>query len=187
MSRIGKKPIIVPAGVEVVVTPELITVKGPKGALQRKMHPHVHVAVSAAPEQVVTVTVDEPDNRGFRALWGLYARLISNMIQGVTVGFEKRLEVVGIGYKAVVASRLLTLEVGYSHPVLFPLPDGIDAKVEKNTIVISGSDKELVGETSARIRSVRKPEPYKGKGIRYGNEVVRRKAGKAAKAGAAAK
>lgn len=187
MSRIGKKPIVVPAGVEVTVNAESVVVKGPKGVLQMKLHSGVNVDLSSTPEKTVTVTVNEPDNRTFRALWGLTARLIANMIQGVTAGFEKRLEIVGIGYKAAVSGKGLTLEVGYSHPVSFPLPEGIDAKVEKNTIVISGFDKGLVGETSARIRAVRPPEPYKGKGIKYAGEVVRRKAGKAAKAGAAAK
>ncbi|MEK7516424.1 MAG: 50S ribosomal protein L6 [Patescibacteria group bacterium] len=187
MSRIGKKPIAIPAGVEVAITPELVTVKGLKGTLTRRFHPHVRIAIAEAPERTATVTVKNPDVRTDRALWGLSARLLSNMIAGVTAGFEKRLEIVGIGYKASVSGSTLTLEVGFSHPVVFPLPSGIAAKVEKNTIAISGSDKELVGETAARIRAIRKPEPYKGKGIKYADEVIRRKAGKAAKAGAAAK
>lgn len=187
MSRIGKKPIIIPAGVEVTIASEFVTVKGPKDTLSRNFHPHVRIAIAEAPERTATVTVQNPDDRIDRALWGLSARLLENMIVGVTAGFEKRLEIVGIGYKASVAGSTLTLEVGFSHPVTFLLPAGIGAKVEKNTIIISGSDKALVGETAARVRSVRKPEPYKGKGIKYSDEIIRRKAGKAAKAGAAAK
>ncbi len=132
----------------------------------------------------VTVAVAEPDLVRDRALWGLFRSLIQNMITGVTKGFEKKLDVVGVGYKVAGGGAKITLDVGYSHPVEFPMPAGITATVEKNTITLNGANNEVLGETAAQIRRIRKPEPYKGKGIKYVDEVVRRKAGKAAKAGA---
>lgn len=154
--------------------------KGPKGALETAIHPHVTVRQE---ENTLYVTVANPSDTSDRALWGLSQRLIANMVTGVTAGFEKSLEVNGVGFKVALSGNTLNLSLGFSHPVIFELPKGIEAKVEKNVITISGTDKQLVGETAARIRALKKPEPYKGKGIKYTDEVIRRKATKAAKAG----
>ncbi len=181
MSRIGKQPIVIPSGVDVALTGSSLVVKGPKGELRRVIHSDVLVVLK---DGVLEVNVKDASEKPQRSLWGLFQRLISNMITGVTKGYEKQLELQGVGFRASVAGRTLTLNVGFSHPVDFPLPTGIEAKVEKNIITLSGIDKELLGEAAAQIRQVRKPEPYKGKGIRYVGEVVRKKAGKAAKAGA---
>lgn len=180
MSRIGKQPIEIPAGVTLVFEGTFLHVKGPKGDLSLTLHDHVTVNQE---EQRVTVTVREPDQKRDRSLWGLYQRLVSNMVQGVTQGFEKQLEVNGIGYKVTQSGKKLTFALGFSHPVEFMLPETIDAVVEKNIITIKGIDKHLVGEIAAQMRSLKKPEPYKGKGIKYVQEVIRRKAGKAGKAG----
>lgn len=184
MSRIGKQPITIPQGVEVRVDGRQVRVKGPKGELVRELHPHVTVVVA---DGIITVTVANPDVTGDRALWGLFRQLIANMTEGVTKGYEKRLEVVGVGYKVSGSGSKLTLDVGFSHEVPVELPKGITAVIEKNTIILTGADKELLGEIAARIRAIRKPEPYLGKGIKYVDEHIRRKAGKAAKAGSAAK
>lgn len=181
MSRIGKQPIQIPSGVEVSINARTAAVKGPKGQLTRTFHPAVSIAVNNG---VATVTVKDETNKLHRSLWGLSQRLLTNMVSGVVKGVEKQLELNGVGFRAAVAGSTLTLNVGFSHPVEFRLPDGISARVEKNVVTISGIDKELVGEIAAQIRKIRKPEPYKGKGIRYVGEVVRKKAGKAAKAGA---
>lgn len=178
MSRIGKRPIKIPQGVEVSVDKDKINVKGPKGELSQKIHHKVKIEKN---EDELKVKVNDPEDRRQKALWGLFASLINNMIIGVTEGFEKRLEINGVGYGAQLQGDKLILRVGYSHPVEFDLPNGIEAQIEKNIITISGIDKKLVGETAAQIRSVRKPEPYKGKGIKYIDEIIRRKAGKAAK------
>lgn len=180
MSRIGKLPIEIPSGVDFKIVGATVTVKGPKGMLTATLHPHVAVADGV-------VSVKNPEDQKDRALWGTTRRLIGNMIDGVTKGFEKKMEAVGVGYKAAAAGPKLTLEVGFSHPVVITMPAGINVAVEKNTITVSGIDKQLVGEIAAAIRRVRPPEPYKGKGIKYVDEVIRRKAGKAAKTGAAAK
>lgn len=180
MSRIGKIPIEIPSGVDFNIVGATVTVKGPKGTLTVTLHPHVTVADGV-------VSVKNPEDKKDRALWGTTRRLIGNMIDGVTKGFEKKMEAVGVGYKAAAAGPKLTLEVGFSHPVVITMPAGIAVAVEKNTITVSGIDKQMVGETAAAIRRVRPPEPYKGKGIKYVDEVIRRKAGKAAKTGAAAK
>ncbi|OGL78544.1 50S ribosomal protein L6 [Candidatus Uhrbacteria bacterium RIFCSPHIGHO2_12_FULL_57_11] len=185
MSRIGKKPISVPPGVDVRLVDGAIEVKGPKGALRREIHSRVKILLQDG-GKTVRVEVTDPNVKRDRALWGLFRMLIANMITGVVSGFEKKLEVIGIGYKVAMAGPKLTLELGYSHPIDFPLPQGIAATVEKNVITVSGIDKEMVGEVAASIRRLRKPEPYKGKGIRYAGETIRRKAGKAAKTGAAA-
>ena len=161
-----------------------LLVKGPKGELAESIHPHVSVAINQE-GGVVTVDSATPDVKRDRALWGTMRNLIANMMTGVTTGFSKQLEVVGVGYKVALAGKKLILEVGYSHPVEFPFPAGIEGTVEKNTITLRGSDRALLGETAARLRRVRKPEPYKGKGIKYADEVIRRKAGKAVKAGGA--
>ncbi len=181
MSRIGKQPIAIPAQVDVTIDNSLVVVKGPKGTLQRVLHEAVILTKDGA---ALHVTVRDPENNSHRALWGLFGRLILNMVSGVTKGFEKKLELNGVGFRAALSGHALTLNVGFSHVVEFPLPEGIEAKVEKNIITLTGIDKELVGQTAASIRKIRKPEPYKGKGIRYVGEVVRKKAGKAAKAGA---
>ena len=181
MSRIGKKPIVIPAGVTVTVVDSLVRVTGPKGTLDERLHPRVTVTVT---DGVAEVTVKNPDLKDDRALWGLFGSLIRSMIIGVTVGFEKKLEVQGVGYKVALQGADLRLDVGFSHPVLFPIPNGITITIDKNIITVQGISKQVVGETAACIRKVRKPEPYKGKGIRYVGEVVRRKAGKTVKTAA---
>lgn len=178
MSRIGKQPIELPAGVTVDVAPGNVTVKGPKGELSQHIPTSVSVAVEGT---TVTVSVPDQEDKQQRAYWGLAQRLIDNMVKGVVDGYEKKLEVHGVGYKVSASGKKVTLGVGFSHPVDFEVPDGLEAAVEKNVITISGIDKQLVGEVAAQIRRVRPPEPYKGKGIRYADEVVRRKAGKQAK------
>ena len=179
MSRIGKKPIIVTNEVDVKIDNDFITVKGPKGELKLKSHQRVTVAQN---ENELNITVKNPDAKTDKALWGLYGSLIRNMITGVTDGFSKKLEINGVGYKVAQSGNKLTFNLGFSHPIDFPLPEGISATVEKNEITINGFDKQLVGQVAARIRSLRPPEPYKGKGIKYSDETIRRKAGKAAKA-----
>ncbi len=182
MSRIGKQPIPVPDGVEITIEPELVKVKGPKGELQERVARDIGVE-----QQNGEILVTRPTDRGeHRALHGLTRSLIANMVEGVTKGFEKRLEIQGVGYRAALSGKDLELQLGFSHPVRFPAPEGIEFEVPApNRISIRGIDKQLVGETAARIRRIRKPEPYKGKGIRYEGEYVRKKAGKAAKTAAA--
>jgi len=174
MSRIGKRPIPIPNDVEIGVEGDLMRVKGPKGELSRRIHPNVSVNMEDGQILVTAEGIKDP-----AALQGLFRMLIANMVTGVTTGFEKGLEIVGIGYRAEVKGNTAVLHLGYSNPVNFELPQGIEARVEKNTLVVSGIDKELVGLTAARIRSLRKPESYKGKGVRYAGETVRKKAGKA--------
>jgi len=181
MSRTGKLPIPIPAGTDVSVASGEIVVKGKGGTLRRMMHPSVTVTV-----QNGTVTVAPANSsRVARALWGTYAAHIRNMVAGVNSPFVKRLQVEGIGYRAELSGRQLKLQVGFSHPVLITVPEGLTVTVEKNIISVSGADKEAVGEFAASVRAVKKPEPYKGKGIRYEGEVVREKQGKKV-AGAAA-
>lgn len=185
MSRIGKKLILIPAGVEIKINGQEIAVKGPKGALNLTMHPAARAEiVEEEGRQFVKVNVKDENNVSERALWGLTGKLIYNMVEGVAKGYEKKLEISGVGFRAAVSGNKLKLDVGFSHPVEFSLPAGITAAVEKNVISIGGIDKQLVGETAAQIRRIKKPEPYKGKGIKYSDEVIRRKAGKAAKAAA---
>lgn len=178
MSRIGKKPVPVPSGVTVSVDSQSVVVKGPKGELSRVLPGEVNIAQEG--EQIVVTRQD--DSRVSRARHGLSRTLIANMVEGVSKGFEKRLEIKGVGYRAAVKGKTLTMNLGYSHPVEFEPPAGIDFKVESNTnVIVSGIDKELVGTIAAKIRDARPPEPYKGKGVRYLGEMVRRKAGKAGK------
>ena len=177
MSRVGKQQIKIPDGVEVKVNDQLVTVKGPKGVLTQKLHPVVKVEVK---DLVVTVKVENEDNKQQRSLWGLFASLLENMILGVTKGFSKQLEINGVGFKAAASGRKLNLSVGFSHPVEYNIPEGIDIKTEANVITITGIDKQLVGEVAAQIRKIKKPEPYKGKGIKYVGEEIKKKAGKAA-------
>lgn len=177
MSRIGKKPIEIPSGVQVTIADDKITVKGPKGELVQALHPLITVKQE---DNTVVVSIEKESDQKSKAFWGLFRSLISNMVFGVTEGYSKQLEINGVGYRAVVSGQKLTLNVGYSHPVDFELPQGISGVVEKNVITLTGIDKQLIGETAANIRKVRKPEPYKGKGIKYVEEVIRRKVGKAA-------
>lgn len=178
MSRIGKKPIDIPDGVQVTIDGQNVKVKGPKGELEQNIHPSIKVELKDK-QLMVTIGID---HKKANAFWGLSRTLINNLIIGVTEGFEKQLEVNGVGYKASVSGKKLVLNVGYSHPVEFDMPEGIEPKVDGNVITISGIDKQKVGEVAANIRKVRKPEPYKGKGIKYIDEVIMRKVGKAAKA-----
>lgn len=176
MSRKGKLPITVPKNVEVKTSATEVSVKGPKGTLKQPLVPGVHVALEG---NLIHVTVDEGQDIG--RFHGLYRTLINNMVVGTTEGFEKKLEMIGVGYRAAVQGNLLDLQLGFSHPTKLPIPAGITVKVDKNTVIfISGFDKHLVGQFAATIRSKRPPEPYQGKGIRYAGEYVRKKAGKAA-------
>jgi large subunit ribosomal protein L6 len=175
MSRIGRRPVTIPAGVTVTVNGSTLTVKGPKGELTRALHPEIGVAVEGG-----TVVVSRPtEETKHKALHGLSRTLVANMVEGVTRGYQKVLEIQGVGYKAEAKPYGVNLVVGYSHQVPFHAPAGVKISVENNTVVkIEGADKEKVGQVAAEIRLVRPPEPYKGKGIRYQGEQVRRKAGK---------
>ncbi len=177
MSRIGRKPIPVPEGVTVSLGPGRVTVNGPRGELEQQLSPRVEVV-----DEDGTLVVSRRTDRGpDRALHGLTRSLVANMVAGVTDGFEKRLEIQGVGYRAKLQGKALELSVGYSHTVSIQAPDGIEFEVPQPTqVVVRGIDKQLVGETAARIRRTRPPEPYKGKGIRYADEHVRRKVGKRA-------
>ena len=178
MSRVGKSPITIPAGVEVKVENNLVTVKGPKGTLTKQLRDEITVNIEG---NVITFTRSS-DDKDVRALHGLSRNLVNNMIIGVTEGYEKKLELNGVGYKANKQGKKLVLALGYSHPVEMEDPEGITTTCpDQTTIIISGTDKELVGQHAAVIRSKRAPEPYKGKGIKYSDEVIRRKAGKSAK------
>ncbi len=174
MSRIGKNPVVVPDKVQVKVEGAFVSAKGPKGELSYTFTNKVKIALEGG---AVKVTPAD-ESQEARSLWGTTRTLIDNMVVGVSTGFTKSLEFTGVGYKAAVAGSTLTLNLGYSHPIEFPLPAGIEAKVVKNQIDISGSDKMLVGFVAAKVRSYRPPEPYKGKGIKYLDEVIIRKAGK---------
>lgn len=182
MSRIGKQFVSVPAGVSIDLDGRMCTVKGPKGELRLQVHDRVTLTVA---DGNVSVAVKNPDEKRDRALWGLFRVLVSNLVEGVTKGFQKQLEIRGIGYRATIEGQDLVLNLGYSHPVRFPIPAGIAISLEKNVLTITGADKQLVGETAAKIRRLRLPEPYKGKGIRYVGERVRQKAGKVVKAAGA--
>lgn len=180
MSRIGKKIINIPDNVQVDITDNVIKVTGPKGELELNFPPGVFVKRQ---DKQMTVGIENPEVKKNRAIWGTNRSLIANLITGVTTGFGKQLEINGIGFKAQVKDKALILNLGFSHPIDFPIPAGIEIKVDNNIITITGADKHLVGETAAQIRSLKKPEPYKGKGIKYLNEVIRRKAGKVVKTG----
>lgn len=176
MSRIGSAPIAIPNNVEVNVGNGAVVVKGPKGELTRTLHPNVEVTI--ADDQATVSPKDK--SRATRALWGTFASHIANMVQGVTDGFEEKLIIEGVGYRAALQGSSLVLNVGFSHPVSMEVPDDITVSVEKEVISISGINKDRVGQFAASVRAVKKPEPYKGKGIRYQDEVVRRKQGKKA-------
>ena len=181
MSRIGRLPITVPSGVEVTLDGRDITVKGPKGTLARQLHPDMRVVREAD-----TLLVQRPtDAKMHRQLHGLTRTLVANMVEGVTTGYRKGIEITGVGYRAAKVGEKLQLNLGYSHPIEIAPPTGISFEVENPTrLAVVGIDKELVGQVAAKVRATRKPEPYKGKGVRYAGEVIRRKAGKAGKIGA---
>jgi len=175
MSRIGRKPVAIPKGVQVGVQGQQVEVKGPKGRLELAVHDLCSVTVTDGQATVGRTG----EHRAAKALHGLTRALVANMVRGVTEGFERRLEIQGIGYRVQLGGRNLTFALGYSHPIVFPLPEGVTAEVDKQTsIVLRGIDKYLVGQTAARLRALRPPDSYKGKGVRYADEVVRKKAGK---------
>ena len=174
MSRIGKQPIELPKGVEVKLGEDMVEVKGPKGTLQTPICSLLNYEIA---DGHLTITRKD-DTRESNAQHGLRRTLIANCVEGVSKGFSKTLEVIGVGFKVAVKGNIIDLSVGYSHPVLLELPKGLEAKADGTKLTISGIDKELVGEFAARVRRVREPEPYKGKGIKYENEIIRRKAGK---------
>jgi len=176
MSRLGKQPIEIPQGVEITFDGNVLTVKGPKGTLSETINKIIAVSLEGS-TIAVTPTKESIESR---ALWGTYAALIRNMITGVTEGYSKILEIEGVGYRADAQGQKLTLNVGFSHPVLMEVPQGLTATVEKNVITITGFDKHAVGQFAANVRKVREPEPYKGKGIRYRGEYIIRKQGKKA-------
>ena len=174
MSRVGRKPVVLPKGVTLSVGKDSLAVKGPKGELKRTLPSGV--TVKTAGQQVdVTRADDSGENR---AKHGMIRALLANMVQGVSEGFERKLEINGVGYRAEVAGQKLNMALGFSHPVVFDLPKGVSGKVDKNVIILSAIDKELLGETASKIRDIRPPEPYKGKGIKYLEEVIQRKQGK---------
>lgn len=176
MSRVGKAPIELPSGVELTSKGNVVVVKGPKGSLAQEIDPRVSLSI----EDGVVSLVRDSDEREVRALHGLYRALIANMVVGVSAGYSKELQAVGVGYRGSLKGNTLELQVGYSHPVSIEAPEGITFEVPEPTkFIVSGIDKQLVGQVAANIRAVRPPEPYKGKGIRYADEYVRRKAGKA--------
>ncbi|MAZ29938.1 50S ribosomal protein L6 [bacterium] len=176
MSRLGKQTTEIPSGVDVSVADNTLTVKGPKATLTRPVHKDVTVEVTA---DGVSVTPNS-ETKLARSLWGTFAAHVKNMVQGVTDGFEKKLEIEGVGYRAEMKGRTLSLNVGFSHPVELEVPEGLEATVEKNVITITGADKDALGQFAANVRKVKKPEPYKGKGIRYQGEYIIRKQGKKA-------
>lgn len=179
MSRKGKLPIPVPKGVEVKISEKEIAVKGPKGSLKHALVPEVRVAQENN-ELIVTLAPEHSDEGHFH---GLFRSLINNLVIGVSHGFERKLEMIGVGYRAAVQGPALDLQVGFSHPTQLKIPDGVQVKVDKNTsIIITGSDKQVVGQFAAAVRAIKPPEPYQGKGIRYEGEYVRKKAGKTAAA-----
>lgn len=194
MSRIGKKPVILPAGVTAELVKgnliQTLKIKGPKGELVQEIHPKVLVVVN---DGEVNIGVAKQEDKREKALWGLFRSLVQNMVDGVTTGYTKQLDIVGVGFKAEIRGTTLVLNLGFSHPIDFEIPAGVEAKVEKDpskasilqyqtTITITGISKQLVGQVSANIRELRKPEPYKGKGIKYSDETILRKAGKVVKA-----
>lgn len=178
MSRIGKLPVAIPAGVKVSLDGTKITVQGPKGSLEQELHERMNIAVET--DQILVTRPS--DGKEDTALHGLTRALINNMVVGVTTGFQKDLEINGVGYRAEISGKVLTLNLGYSHPVVYELPEGVSVEVEKQTkLSVKGIDKQLVGSAAAKIRSFREPEPFKGKGIKYADERIVRKAGKAGK------
>lgn len=181
MSRIGKKPVVIPQTVEVTILPDNVTMKGPKGSLTMRLHEHARAQVQEEEGQkVLTVTVRDPE-REDRAVWGTMRALLAQMLEGVTNGYQKALELNGVGFKMNQKGTDLVLALGFSHEISYPIPAGITATIQGNVLTIAGIDAQLVGRVAAEIRAFKKPEPYKGKGFRYTDEIIRRKAGKAAK------
>jgi large subunit ribosomal protein L6 len=174
MSRVGRKPVTVPKGVTITVKDGNVAVKGPKGELKRTVPGGVSVKVGGAEINVERAD----DSRENRAKHGMMRAMVANMVKGVSDGFERKLEINGVGYRAEVAGQKLNMALGFSHPVVFELPKGISAKVDKNIIILAGIDREMLGETASKIRDIRPPEPYKGKGIKYVEETIHRKVGK---------
>ena len=180
MSRLGKLPITLPAGSSASVAQDFLVVKGPKGELQVPINNLVTVSVEGSD---IVITPKDMEAKNVSAMWGLAWSLVRNAVIGVSEGFSKKLEINGVGYRASLACNKLNMNLGFSHPIEFPLPAGITATVEGNAITIFGASKQQVGEVAAQIRKIRKPEPYKGKGVKYSDEIIRRKAGKSATKG----
>ena len=180
MSRVGKQPILIPEKVEVEIDGNLIMVKGPKGELKRTLPDKIKSKIEEGKILFFPVSQNDLVNKKTMALWGLSRALVANMVKGVKEGYEKKLEIQGIGFRVAAQADRLVMNLGFSHPVEFMTPKGIEFKIEKNIIIVGGVDKELVGQTAAAIRALKKAEPYKGKGIRYQGEVVKIKAGKKA-------
>lgn len=183
MSRLGKLPIIIPAGVQVEIKPEMVRVKGPQGEVAQVLPSRVTVTQE---DNILHITVRQPELGSDKALWGLARQLVNNAVVGVAQGFVKKLEMSGIGFKAQMEDKNLILNIGFSHPVKYIVPVGVTVAVEKNNVIsVSGASRQQVGQVAAEIRSLKKPEPYKGKGIKYAGEIIRRKAGKVVKAAGA--
>ncbi len=190
MSRIGKKPVVLPSGVKAELKDHHLTVTGPKGTLQLDVHPKMLISTA---ESEIIVDVAKKEDKKEKALWGLSRSLVQNLVDGVTTGYVKELDVIGVGFKAELKGTIIVFSLGFSHTIDFPLPEGIIAVIEKKaerviiqqyqtTITLTGIDKQLIGQVAANIRELKKPEPYKGKGIKYHDEVILRKAGKVVKA-----
>jgi large subunit ribosomal protein L6 len=177
MSRVGRKPIDISDKIKITYTDSVLTVAGDKGTLSRTIHPAVNLNID---DKVLTVSIETMDKKT-RSLWGMTRALVANMVTGVSAGFDRSLEINGIGYRAELKGNNIEFNLGYSHPISFPLPVGISASIEKNVIKLSGIDKDLLGYTASTIRNLRPPEPYKGKGVKYAEEHIQRKAGKTAK------
>jgi large subunit ribosomal protein L6 len=175
MSRVGKKPVVIPSGVNASVEGQLVKVKGPKGAMQLTLHDDVSAKIEDG-----SVKVDpKSETKRARAMWGTYRALVANLIEGVTKGYERRLEINGVGYRAALQGKNLQIQLGYSHDIVYPVPEGITITLPKATeVVITGIDRQKVGQAAAEIRSFRTPEPYKGKGVKYSDEFIFRKEGK---------
>lgn len=178
MSRIGKQPIILPDKVEIKIDGQQVFVKGPKGELSMNLAAQVSLGIDG---QQVMVSIENEKDKSQRALWGTTRSLIQNFVTGVTEGYQKKLEINGVGFKAELKGKILVLNVGFSHPVEYDPPEDVNISLEKNVIIVTGIDKQRVGQVASEIKAIKKPEPYKGKGIKYVGEIIRRKAGKVAK------
>lgn len=179
MSRIGKKPVSIPSGVKVATAPGEVRVEGPKGKLAIKVRPEVKVSVDESARQVsCSIDTGDTENRAVRAVWGATRANIQNMVEGVTKGYEKTMEIVGVGWQASIAGKQLKMQLGFAAPVMMVIPDGLTVTVDKQFVKVAGADKQAVGHFAASMRSKRKPEPYNGKGVKYATETIRRKQGK---------
>ncbi|MFA4833903.1 MAG: 50S ribosomal protein L6 [Patescibacteria group bacterium] len=177
MSRLGKLPIKLPTGTQARIEDGFIIVKGPKGEIREKLNNLVKAEIG---EKEINISVENPEEKKEKSLWGLYRSLINNLVIGVNEGFEKKLEISGVGYRAAMSGNKLILNLGFSHPIEYNLPEGITGSVAENVITLKGLEKKLVGETAAKVKRFRVPDPYKAKGVKYSGEIIRRKAGKAA-------